>query len=168
MDSSVAERVWALAEPLAQQEGLEIVDTEFHREGRGTVLRVYVDRLGGTPPDGGRSGVSLDELTRFSRQLGDVIEVHGAVPGPYTLEASSPGVNRRLRVPAQFARYVGRRVRVRTVEPLSGRRAFVGELRTVNDEGISLGALPGEQFIRFGEIAQANYEYDFARPKSGR
>ncbi|HUI28433.1 MAG TPA: ribosome maturation factor RimP [Candidatus Kryptonia bacterium] len=165
----MAERVWALAEPLAQQEGLEIVDTEFRREGHGTVLRVFVDRAGGTPPDPGHGGgVTLDELSRFSRELGDVLEVHQAVPGGYTLEASSPGINRRLRVPAQFARYVDRRVRVRTAQPLDGRRMFVGVLREVRGDGILVGDLPGEQFIRFADIAQANYEYDFARPKSGR
>jgi len=169
MDTSVAERVWALAEPLAQQEGLEIVDTEFRHEGHGTVLRIFVDRAGGSPTEPGQgTGVTLDDLSRFSRQLGDVLEVHQAVPGGYTLEASSPGINRRLRVPTQFARYIGKRVRVRAVEALGGRRMFVGDLREVRDDGIVVGDLPGEQFIRFAEIAQANYEYEFASPKSGR
>src|SRR5512140_3629887 len=121
MDTSVAERVWALADALAQQEGLEIVDTEFRREGRGMVLRVYLDRAGGTPVAGDQlAGVTLDELTRFSRQLNDVLAVHQVVAGSYTLETSSPGINRRLRVPAHFARYLGQRVRVRVTEPIAG------------------------------------------------
>ncbi|HVN85770.1 MAG TPA: ribosome maturation factor RimP [Candidatus Binatia bacterium] len=169
MDTSVAQRVWSLAEPLAQQEGLEIVDTEYRHEGRGTVLRVYLDRAGGGPLGPGHAGgVTLDELTRFSRLLGDVLEVHQAVPGSYTLEASSPGVNRRLRVPEQFARFLGHRVRVRTVEPVNGRRMFVGVLREVHADGIVLGDLPGDQAIRFGDVAQANYEHDFALPKVRR
>jgi ribosome maturation factor RimP len=164
METSVAERVWALAEPLAQQEGLEIVDTEFRREGRGRVLRVFLDRAGGTPLDGGRAtGVTLEELTRFSRQLGDVLDAYQAVPGSYTLETSSPGINRRLRVPSHYERFIGRHVRVRTAEPIDGRRMFVGVLRDVRDDGILLGELPGDQFIRFAEIAQANYEHDFGR-----
>ena len=169
MDTSVAERVWSLAEPLAAQEGLEIVDIEYRSEGRGTVLRVFVDRAGGTSTSAGHGGgVSLDELSRFSRLLGDVLEVHQALPGSYTLEASSPGINRRLRVPQQFARYVGKRIRARTSEPLGGRRMFVGTLREVQADGIVIGDLPGDEFIRFCDIAQANYEYDFARPKPGR
>jgi ribosome maturation factor RimP len=163
MDTSVAERVWALAEALAQQEGLEIVDTEFRREGRGHVLRIYLDRAGGFEAAG--AGVTLDELTGFSRQLGDVLEVHQAVTGAYTLETSSPGINRRLRVPTHFARYLGRRVRVRTSEPHAGRRMFVGVLREVRDDAILLGDLPGDEVIRFSEMAQANYEHDFGREK---
>jgi ribosome maturation factor RimP len=159
MNTPVAERVWALAESLAQQEGLEVVDTEFHCEGRGMVLRVYLDRAGGGSLEGG--GVTLDELTRFSRQLGDLLDVHEVVTGRYTLEASSPGINRRLRLPAHFARYLGKRVRVRTTEPIGGRRVFVGVLQKVSNEGVIVGELPGEQFIRFDEMGQANYQHDF-------
>jgi ribosome maturation factor RimP len=163
MDTSVAGRVWALAEPLAQQEGLEVVDTEFRSEGRGRVLRVYLDRAGGTGQSGRADGITLDELTRFSRQLSDLLDVHEVLPSAYTLETSSPGINRRLRIPSQFERYVGKRVRVRTVDPLEGRRMFLGVLQKVSAEGVVLGELPGEQFIRFADIAHANYEHDFGR-----
>ena len=105
MNETVAERVWEIAEPLVTHEGLEMVDVEFRRESRGMVLRLYLDR---------ESGVSLDDLSRVSRQLGDLLDVHDAVPGPYTLEVSSPGINRRLRRPEHFLRYLGKRVRVRT------------------------------------------------------
>ncbi|MBI4518849.1 MAG: ribosome maturation factor RimP [Deltaproteobacteria bacterium] len=164
MDKSVAERVWALAEPLAQQEGLEIVDAEFRREGRGMVLRLYLDRAGGVAPDSPRGmGVTLDELARFSRQLGDVLDVHQAVPGSYTLETSSPGIDRRLRVPAQFARYLGKRVRLRLLEPLAGRRTLLGLLKEVRDDGILVDAQPEALFVRYAEISQANYEHEFGR-----
>lgn len=148
MNETVAERVWQLADPLVTDEGLEIVDVEFHRESRGMVLRLFVDREG---------GVSLDDLTRVSRQLGDLLDVGSAVPGAYTLEVSSPGINRRLRRPDHFRRYLQKTVRVRTVGPLEGRRNFVGPLVAVESDGIRLGADDG-QFIRFAEIAQANYE----------
>jgi ribosome maturation factor RimP len=164
MDASVVERAWVLAEPLAQQEGLEIVDAEFRREGRGLILRVFLDRSGGSSEQIG-GGVTLDELARFSRQLGDVLDVHQVIGGSYTLEASSPGVNRRLRVPSHFTRYVGKRLRVRTTQPLDGRRTFLGVLREVAGDGILMGELPGERFIRFAEIAQANHEFDFGRPR---
>jgi ribosome maturation factor RimP len=152
MNETVAERVWAVAEPLVTHEDLEIVDVEFRRETRGMVLRLYLDRRGGV------GGVSLDDLTRVSRQLGDVLDVHNAIPGSYNLEVSSPGINRRLRRPDHFQRYLGKKVRVRTAGPLDGRRAFVGVLEAVNSDGIVMGTTEGSHTIRFAEIAQANYE----------
>jgi len=152
MNDTVAERVWAVAEPLVTHEGLEIVDVEFRRESRGTVLRLYLDRCGGV------GGVSLDDLTRVSRQLGDVLDVHNAVPGSYQLEVSSPGINRRLRRPDHFQRYLGKKVRVRTAGPLDGRRAFMGVLEAVDADGIVVETADGTHAIRFAEIAQANYE----------
>jgi ribosome maturation factor RimP len=149
MNEMVAERVWEIAEPLVTHEGLEMVDVEFRRESRGMVLRLYLDREG---------GVSLDDLTRVSRQLGDLLDVHDAVPGPYTLEVSSPGINRRLRRPEHFRRYLGKRVRVRTAGAVAGRRGFVGTLQSVDPEGIVVEEGAGLHRIRFTEIAQANYE----------
>lgn len=152
MNETVAERVWQIAEPLATQEGLEIVDVEFRRESRGMVLRVYLDRAGG-------GGVSLDDLARVSRQLGDLLDVHDAVPGSYNLEMSSPGINRRLRCPEHFRRYLGRKVRVRTIAPLDGRRGFVGVLQSVEVDGIVVVDEQATPYtIRFADIAQANYE----------
>jgi ribosome maturation factor RimP len=149
MNEMVAERVWEIAEPLVTHEGLEMVDVEFRRESRGMVLRLYLDREG---------GASLDDLTRVSRQLGDLLDVHAAVPGSYTLEVSSPGINRRLRRPEHFRRYLGKRVRVRTAGPVAGRRGFVGTLHSVDAEGIVVDEGGCSHMIRFIEIAQANYE----------
>jgi len=155
MNETVTDRVWQLAEPLVTHEGLEIVDVEFHRENRGMVLRLYLDRAGG------EGGVSLDDLTRVSRQLGDILDVHDAVPGSYNLEVSSPGINRRLRRPDHFRRYLGKKIRVRAVEQLNGRRSFVGVLQAVDAEGIAVADAEGSHRIPFVEIAQANYESDF-------
>lgn len=149
-------RVWRAADPVVTSHGMEIVDIEYRREGRGNVLRFYLDRAEG--------GVTLDELSAMSRRLGDVVEVNDIVPGSYTLEVSSPGINRRLRQPDHFRRYIGERVRVRTVEPVATRRTFVGALQAVEDEGIVVEAGGAAQFIAFDNIAQANYEHDFSRP----
>jgi ribosome maturation factor RimP len=159
MQLSVVQRAWQVAEPLVVHENMEIVDIEYRRERQGNVLRFYLDREG---------GVTIDDLAPMSRRLGDVLEVHGVVPGPYTLEVSSPGVNRRLRRPDHFRSYVGKKVRVRTVEHHRGRRSFVGPLRSVGDEGVVVEIAEGEQFIRFDDIAQANYEHEFAGSGIGR
>ena len=143
---------WEVTETLIEHEGMEIVDIEYQRERQGAVLRFFLDREG---------GVGLDDLTPVSRRLGDVIDAHKVVPGAYTLEVSSPGINRRLRRPDHFRRYVGKRVRVRTSEPLSGRRSFVGPLQAVEAGGIVIGSGDAMQFIRFDDISRANYEHDF-------
>lgn len=159
MDSLV-ERVWQIAEPLVMENGMEIVDIDYRREGRGSVLRFYLDRAEG--------GVTIDELTAMSRRVGHVIEAHDVVPGRYLLEVSSPGINRRLRQPDHFRRYVGKRVRVRTLERSDGKREFVGPLNAVEEGGIVIGAATGDLFIPFDNIAQANYEHDFAAEPMGR
>jgi ribosome maturation factor RimP len=153
MESAVVTRVWELAEPLVANEGLEIVDIDFQREGRGMMLRFYLDRVGG--------GVTLDELTPMSRLLGDVVEAHDVIPGRYSLEVSSPGINRRLRRPKHFRDFLGKKVRVRTIEQNSGRRSFLGSLCTVGEDGIEVEVDEGLRFFRFEEIAQANYEHEF-------
>jgi len=160
METSIARKVWELAEPLVEDEGLELVDIDYRREGRGMILRLFLDRRDG--------GVTLDELTPVSRQLGHLLEVHDVIPGRYTLEVSSPGINRRLRRPDHFERFVGKRVRVRTVERHEGRRSFVGPLRSVSEGGIEVEIDAGTRFIRFDDIAQANYEYEFADHSGGR
>jgi ribosome maturation factor RimP len=160
MDSLVVQRVWQVAEPLVTDQGMEIVDIDFRREGHGNVLRFYLDREVG--------GVTVGELAKMSRRLGDVVEVHGLIPASYTLEVSSPGINRRLRQPGHFERYIGKRVRVRTVERREGRRSFVGPLRAVQNGGIVVAAEEADVFIAFDDIAQANYEHDFAAAPTGR
>ena len=155
MQATTIQRIWALVEPVATQEGLEIVDIELQREGRGTTLRVYLDRQGGDSP------VDLDSLARASRQLSPLLDVHDLVPGRYTLEVSSPGINRRLRLPGHFRRYIGQRVRVRAAVPIEGRRTFVGTLEAVDERGVTVCGTDRKDIVPFSLIAQANYEHDF-------
>ena len=154
--SAVTQRVWELAEPLALAAGLELIDVQFRPEGGRIVLRLLLDR-----PDG---GVILDELARVSRELGDVLDAHDAVPGRYQLECSSPGINRPLLRAAHFARAVGERIRVQTREPIAGRRHFRGTLKTVETDGISVSDPDaGAVTIGFTAIEKANVDHDFSR-----
>ena len=154
-------RVWELAEPIALEAGLEIVEIEHRREGRGAVLRVLIDRPG---------GVSLDDLTAISRQVSDVLDVdEGAVPGSYILEVSSPGINRPLTRPAHFVAVVGKRAHVRTRELVDAQHSFHGVLESVGDDGIVLRGADGRAHaIPFALIIKANYEHDFAAPGRDR
>jgi ribosome maturation factor RimP len=154
-------RVWEIVEPIAIEAGLELVDVEHRREGRGTILRLLMDKPG---------GISLEELARISREVSDVLDAQPeAVPGSYTLEVSSPGINRPLTRPAHFPAYVGKRVHVRTREPIGGRHSFRGMLTSVDDHGVVVTGDDGKlHTIAFDAIARAQYQHDFTPGGGGR
>lgn len=159
VSSAATKDLWKLIEPLAAAEELEVVEIELRSEPRvGRVLRVYLDRLDQLDEN---ESPDVDELSRVSRQLSDVLDVYDLVPGAYTLEVSSPGVDRPLRKPDHFARYIGKRVRVRTSEMIEGRRKFSGVLRSSTTEGITVLQDDREVYIPFRQIARANYEHDW-------
>lgn len=152
---AMVSRIWRLAAPVVAGEAMEIVDIELRREGgrRGWVLRFYLDREGGP---------NLDDLARVSRRLSDLLDVHDvAIEGPYTLEVSSPGVNRVLKKPEHFLRFVGKKVRVRTRETIEGRRNFLGYLKGVHEDAITVSQGGREFRIQFSLIDRANYEHDW-------
>src|SRR5207247_2991500 len=148
-------RVWQLAAPLVEGEGMEIVDIDFRHEGSrgGRVLRLYLDKEGGP---------NMDDLSRVSRELSDILDVREIVEGAYTLEVSSPGINRPLKRPEHFARFVGKRVRVRTREVINGRRSFLGLLLEVSADKISLNQDGRPCEIPFSLIEKSNYEHDWS------
>lgn len=155
--SAVTRRVWELAEPLALAAGLELVDVQYRPEGGRQVLRLLIDR-----PEG---GVTLDQLTGVSRELGDLLDAHDAVPGRYQLECSSPGLNRPLVCEAHFRRALGQRVRVRTRTPIGDRRQFHGTLEAVTADGVTVRDPDAATVvIPFSVIEKANTEHDFSRP----
>ncbi|MEW6263690.1 MAG: ribosome maturation factor RimP [Thermodesulfobacteriota bacterium] len=128
----VVQRVTDLAEPVLKEEGLELVEAQYRRERGGYVLRLFIDRAAG-------SGVTLDDCVQASRELGRLLDVEEVIAGPYTLEVSSPGLDRPLRRPADFHRFAGRLVRVRTAAP-EGRRTIKGRLLGLRDGRIELEA----------------------------
>lgn len=155
MDATIA-RIWELAGPLAETRGLEIIDIELRREGSrgGRVLRLYLDREGGP---------NMDELSQVSRDLSAQLDEHGdVIEGAYTLEVSSPGINRPLKLPGHFQRFIGKRVRVRTREPIQGRRSFLGPLLEVSTERIAVNQDGVRLEIPFAMIEKSNYEHDWS------
>jgi ribosome maturation factor RimP len=142
-------KIEALAGEVARDLSLSLFDVEIAREGPRTILRVYVEREG---------GISLSDITTYSRRFGAVLEVDDPLHGPYVLEVSSPGVTRRLRRPEHFERSLGKRVRVNLVAPLEGRRHLVGELSACDGEGISVVVDGTPYRLPFGEIRKANLD----------
>jgi ribosome maturation factor RimP len=109
--------------------GYEVVELEFHPQGRGGLLRVFIDKDG---------GVTVDDCEIVSRQVSAVLDVEDPIPGAYTLEVSSPGLDRPLRKPADFARYVGQQARIDLSLPLEGRRRFAGTLKGCEADEVSI------------------------------
>jgi ribosome maturation factor RimP len=121
-DLSVTDRVHALVEPLLAAHDIEVVDVEQ----LGATLRVTVDRPG---------GIDLDAVSEATLVVSDALDRHDPVPGRYTLEVSSPGLERPLRTPAHFERFVGSDVAVKTKADVEGDRRVEGKLEAADDEG---------------------------------
>src|SRR5438445_612967 len=128
----------ALVEPVVQAAGLELVEASFHRgQGRG-LLRVTVDREG---------GVDLDTIGAVTGRISRRLDLEGFDPGPYSLEVSSPGVERPLRRPEDWARWVGEKVRVRTSHPVEGASKLVGTIAGAGDDGVTIATEAGERTV---------------------
>jgi ribosome maturation factor RimP len=173
-----------LVEPVLASVGLELWDVEITRD----VVRIMVERPSGPVdldalpapprPDGGlRPGVDLDALSAASGALSPVLDTHpDAVPaGRYQLEVSSPGVERTLRTPEQFRRYVGSQITVKTSEPVAGARRHRGRLVDVDAAGIDMEPeeAPSERIpLRFDQMDRARTVMVWGpaagRPKPGR
>ena len=145
-EKQIADRVWSIAEPLCLDEGLELVFIEFRREPQGRVLRLYIDKQG---------GVTLDDCALVSQQLGDILDVTLEDVGPYSLEVSSPGVNRPIGRPEHYNRFKGQRIRIKTHQPLDGRKNFRGVLRGINDGIVAVQCDNEEIHIPLEEISIA-------------
>jgi ribosome maturation factor RimP len=151
----VASKVMELLGPHIERQGFELVAVEYKGGARGGLLRIYVDRPGG--------GIKLDDLEGLSRIVGDLLDVYDPVEGRYTLEVSSPGINRPLTKLSHFQQHRGRRVRVRTHHAHDGQKSFVGVLAEVSASGIELEDEISKRRLTLGfeEIKEANYEHQF-------
>ncbi|UFS70850.1 ribosome maturation factor RimP [Geomonas sp. RF6] len=154
----VATRLGEIAERLLSSLGMEMVDLEYKREGRDMVARLFIDKEG---------GVSLDDCAAVSRELSDILDAEDFISDNYTLEVSSPGVCRPLKKVADYERYVGRLVKVKTYELLpdedgNKRKTFLGELKGISEGVISIALKEGQHAsIPLDKVAKANLEFEF-------
>ena len=154
----VASRVMDLSQPLLASQGLELVELEYKKEGRDMVLRLFIDRDG---------GINLDDCAAVSRELSELLDVEDVIPGNYTLEVSSPGLNRPLKKPSDYERYRGRLIKVRTFDLLADdggslRKTFLGELLGLENGVIHLRLTEGPAAaIPLDKVAKANLEFEF-------
>ena len=151
------ERIIALIESVIESEGLELVELECLRMKTRWLVRIYIDREG---------GATLEDCTAISHQAGDLLNVHDLPPGPYTLEVSTPGLDRPRPRDKDFEKYRGARVRIRTREPIDGSRNFLGALvdyATEDGRRIVTVDVDGRTVrIDRDNIQKANLEYELS------
>jgi ribosome maturation factor RimP len=137
------ERIREIAERVAADFGLEVVEVELKGGGKARTLRIFIDK-----PE----GVSVDDCANVSREVGTILDVENVVPGgQYTLEVSSPGLDRKLAKPSDYERFAGSLVKFQTREPINGTRHFQGRLQRLQDGRVTV-ELPGKKKVPASQI----------------
>ena|SRR5258708_4293848 len=174
------ERVREIADRVAASSGLEVVEIEFLGGGKARMLRVFLDKASAGPSAervsendplaGLAQGVTHEDCANFSREFGTILDVEDVMPGSYTLEVSSPGLDRKLIKAADFSRFTGSRMKLTTRQPVGNNRNFEGRLESFTDGRLTLdlsvashksrkkmGAAAGEKIeIEFANVEKAN------------
>lgn len=155
VDSSVIDKVCAVAEPVGLAEGVEVVDIEIANVANSQVLRVFIDKEG---------GVTVEDCARVSKQLGLVLEAEDIIKSEYTLEVSSLGLIRKLKKPLDFQRSIGKlaMVKVRGTGSLIAGKALVYiEAADGTSVTVKLKDSDKKATLRYSDIARANLEIEF-------
>ena len=157
------DRVREVAERVAASSGLEVVEVEFLGGGKARMLRVFLDKPaapGGDP----LAGVTHGDCANFSREFGTILDVEDVMPGSYTLEVSSPGLDRRLVKAADFTRFTGSRMKLTTRQPVDNNRHFEGRLESFQDGRLTLDLSVASHKSRkkMGDAAGQKIEIEFA------
>lgn len=143
--SKITDTVLALAQPVVEAEGCEIWDVEYVREAGAWYLRVYIDKAG---------GVSIDDCEAVSRALDPVLDEADPIPTSYIFEVSSAGVERELKRPRDFEKFLGSQVEVRHYQPVEGAKAHTGTLRGYADGAVTIEINGAEKTYQKAQVAQ--------------
>lgn len=148
----IARRVEALLREAVEEEGFELVGVEMAQTGRSPVLRIYVDRPG---------GVTISDCAYVSRRVGVLLEVEDFIPGSYTLEVSSPGLERPLFCEADYRRFRGKEIKLQAIEKIEGRRNFTGRIQDFSNGVIQLEC-EGQTFsVPLDRVRKAHLVYRY-------
>jgi len=155
------EQIRAIAERVARSRGLEIWDIQSRRETSGHVVRVFIDRPGpaATPED----SVSIEDCEQVNREIGTILDVEDPLPFTYTLEVSSPGLDRPLRDAEDYRRFAGRLAKIVVREPVDNQKAFEGRLLGVEHDDVLLEAPNGRRHhLPLRLITRGRLEVEFS------
>ena len=145
--ASMHDQLTALVAPVVEAMGCQLWGLEYFTHGRSSTLRLYIDR---------EEGVGLAECEKVSRQVSSVLDVEDPISGEYTLEVSSPGMDRPLYTLEQYARYVGEQVAIKLRSAFEGRRKFNGQLNGVEGDEIIVVVEDHEYVLPIELIEKAN------------
>jgi len=150
----IAAAIEALAAPVLGAHGLTLVDLEYAGGARRAVLRFYVDKPG---------GVTIDDCQRFSREIGDLLDVSDLLPGSFDLEVSSPGLDRELKKDRELTWAIGKSVHLWTREPVDGQRELVGRLVEVGEAFLTLAEAAGRRQVPRALLTKVRLEVERRR-----
>ncbi len=148
---TITQAVEDLVLPVLQELNLELVDVAYKKEGRNWILRIYIDKEG---------GVTVDDCSRVSHRISDLIDIEDLIPNHYLLEVSSPGLDRPLKKEADFLKYKNRSIRLSTFAPIGSRRNFKGTIQDFREGRLFLEAQGTLFEIPLDNIAKANLEIE--------
>ena len=153
--SLIADRVREISTAVAEEGGIELVHVEIAGTKRDAVLRIYIDKEG---------GVTLDDCGNVSRKIEDVLDAEDFIPSRYVLEVSSPGIERQLYSLADFVKFTGHLVKVKTKDEIDGQKTFVGPITSVEDETITVDdRTKGIVSFEYSGVDKANLKIDLAK-----
>lgn len=158
--AQLTEQIEKLVQPLLDELGCELVDLEYLRESQGWVLRFYLDKEG---------GINLDDCAAASRELSSLIDVENVIDTAYSLEVSSPGIERRLKKISDFERFSGQLAKIKTLDAIDpdasgkNRKTFIGLLSGVEGDDVLLSLKKDSDAIRISlhRIDKANLKFEF-------
>ncbi|MEP6945712.1 MAG: ribosome maturation factor RimP [Acidobacteriota bacterium] len=157
---SIAARMNAIAEGVAKEHGVELVHAEIAGSKRDSVVRIFIDKKG---------GVGIEDCSRFSGAMEELLDAEDLIPWAYVLEISSPGIERSLYSVKDYVRFAGELAKVKTLSEIDGQKNFVGRIEAVEgDEVIFEDRTVGSVRIPFASIEKANLKIDLAKEFGGR
>lgn len=149
---SAIKMITDLVEPILDEMGFELVDILYLSKHGRWVLRIYIDQDG---------GVTINDCARVSGEISDLLDVKEIIEHEYVLEVSSPGLNRPLKKERDFIRAIGKKIKVRMVNPVNGQRNFTGHLNNFQKKTLYVEVERGVVELPWQEIEKANLVYEF-------
>ncbi|MBI4823132.1 MAG: ribosome maturation factor RimP [Nitrospirae bacterium] len=149
--SWIEDRINEMAKEVATSQGLALEEVRLMRKGKKMLLRVTIDKPG---------GVTLDDCERMSRELEALMDVEDPIKGTYTLEVSSPGLDRPIRKPEDFRKHIGKLIRLVTLKKIDNQSFFIGRILSVGEDSLSLIVAEKQVTIPFDDISSARLEVE--------
>ena len=150
----IEDTIWKMAEPVVLENGLELIDVEYVKEGAEWYLRLFLDKEG-------EDGVDLDDCELISRKLSDLLETADPITQAYRLEVSSPGIERPLKRTKDFQRFKGEKVQIKTFSDVEGKKQFIGILGETTEDTVMIEVEVVPIGIPRKKISKANLVWEF-------